>query len=250
MPGGKGMAVEIAVAGQEVRRGSEVRRGFLAMLPLWAGVVPFALAFALLARTAGFSALETQGLSLLVFAGGAQIAIVTLYAGGAGAVAIVLTVLVLNLRHVLYGLSLSRQLGRRTRPPLSLLAFMLTDEAYGVTVREGLDGRGGPGFFLGASLSLYGVFNLATLAGVLVGRLLPDPQRLGLDFIFPLTFLALLLPLLRNWRQGVVAASSAIAALLLSRVTAGGVTILLAAITAAGLGVALDRIGTRPTERA
>src|SRR4051794_1743587 len=214
MPGGKGMAVEIAVAGHEVRRGSEVRRGFLAMLPLWAGVVPFALAFALLARTAGFSALETQGLSLLVFAGGAQIAMVTLYAGGAGAVAIVLTVLVLNLRHVLYGLSLSRQLGRHTRPPLPCLAFTLTDEAYGVTIRDGLDGRGGPAFFLGASLSLYVVFNLATLAGVLVGRLLPDPQRLGLDFIFPLTFLALLLPLLRNWRQGVVAASSAVAALL------------------------------------
>src|SRR6185437_7585071 len=108
---------------------------------------------------------------------------------------IVLTVLALNLRHALYGLSLRRQLGRRTRPPLPLLAFLLTDEAYGVTVRDGLDGGGGPGFLLGAGLSLYGAYNLATLAGVLAGRLLPDPRRLGLDFVFPLTFLALLLPL-------------------------------------------------------
>jgi 4-azaleucine resistance transporter AzlC len=242
------MAVGIPATGHAGHRRSEVRRGFLAMLPLCAGIVPFATAFALLARTAGFSAIETQALSLLVFAGGAQIAMVTLYAGGAGAVAIVLTVLVLNLRHVLYGLSLGRQLGQRTRPPLPLLAFTLTDEAYGVTIRDGLDGGGGPGFFLGASLSLYVVYNLATLAGVLLGQFLPDPQRLGLDFIFPLTFLALLLPLLRNWRQGVVAASSAVAALLLSRVTAGGVTILLAAISAAGLGVALDRFGARPVE--
>lgn len=244
------MAAEMVVTGDNTRRTSEVRRGFLAMIPLWAGVAPFAVAFALLARTAGFSALETQALSLLVFAGGAQIAIVTLYAGGASAVAIVLTVLVLNLRHVLYGLSLSRQLGRQTSPPLPVLAFLLTDEAYGVTVRDGLDGRGGPRFFLGACLSLYGAFNLATLVGALAGRLLPDPHRLGLDFIFPLTFLALLLPLLRNWRQGIVAAISACAALLLSRVTAGGVTILLAAITAAALGVALDHLGPRPTEAA
>jgi 4-azaleucine resistance transporter AzlC len=245
------MAAELVVTSDNASRTSELRRGFLAMIPLWAGVAPFAVAFALLARTAGFSAIETQALSLLVFAGGAQMAIVTLYAGGASAVAIVLTVLVLNLRHVLYGLSLSRQLGRQTRPPLPFLAFMLTDEAYGVTVRDRLDGRGGgPGFFLGACLSLYSVYNLATLTGALAGRLLPDPHRLGLDFIFPLCFLALLLPLLRNWRQGVVAAVSALAALLLSRVTAGGITILLAAITAAALGVALDHLGARPTEAA
>jgi predicted branched-subunit amino acid permease len=112
-----------------------------------------------------------------------------------------------------------------------------------VTVRDGLDGGGGPGFYLGAGLSLYGAYNLATLAGVLAGRLLPDPRRLGLDFVFPLTFLALLLPLLRSWRHGVAAAVSAVAALLLSHVAAGGVTVLLAAITAAGLGVALDRVG-------
>src|SRR5262245_50056101 len=155
---GGSMTANVALTGNEVRRPSELRRGFVAMLPLWAGVVPFALAFALLARTAGFSALETQALSALVFAGGAQVAVVTLYAGGAGAVAIVLTVLVLNLRHILYGLSLGQQLGKRTRPPLPLLAFLLTDEAYGVTVKDGLDGRGGPRFFLGASLSLYGAF--------------------------------------------------------------------------------------------
>ena len=90
----------------------------------------------------------------------------------------------------------------------------------------------------------------ATLAGVLAGQLLPDPQRLGLDVIFPLTCLALLLPLLRSWRQGVVAAVSGVAALLLGRFTAGGVTILLAAITAVGLGVALDRFGARLVEDA
>ena len=52
---------------------TEIRRGFLAMVPLWAGVSPFAMTFGILARTAGFTALETQALSMLVFAGSAQI---------------------------------------------------------------------------------------------------------------------------------------------------------------------------------
>ena len=108
---------------------TEIRRGFLAMVPLWAGVAPFAMTFGILARTAGFTALETQALSMLVFAGSAQIAIVTLFAGGAGAGAIVATALVLNLRHILYDLSLSWGWGRPTRPPLPFLAFLLTDES-------------------------------------------------------------------------------------------------------------------------
>src|SRR5262249_53811080 len=158
-----------------------------------------------------------------------------------------LTVLVLNLRHVLYGLSLSRQLATRFRPPLPLLAFLLTDEAYGVTIKDGLDGRGGPRLSLRARLRLYGACNLAPSPRILAATPLHDPQLIGTCFLCRLTFLALLLPLLRNWRQGVVAAISGVAALLLGRVAAGGITILLAAIIAAALGVALERIGPRPT---
>lgn len=243
------MSLEIPLR-RAARQASELRRGVLAVIPLWAGVIPFAVAFALLARTAGLSVLETQALSLTVFAGAAQVAIITLLMAGANGIAIVLTVLALNLRHTLYGLSLSKQFGPVARMPIPLLAFLLTDEAYGVTIRDGLDGHGGPSFYLGASLSLYGVYNLTTLAGSLVGQLLPNPEQLGLGFIFPLTFLALLVPLLRHWRQCVVAAAAALAALLLSRVVAGGLTILLAALIAASLGVALEMIGTPAKETA
>jgi 4-azaleucine resistance transporter AzlC len=226
---------------------AEIRRGALAMVPLWAGVLPFALAFGILARGAGFSATETQALSAFVFAGSAQIAIVNLFAGGAGAGAIVATAIVLNLRHILYGLSLGRAWSRPTRPPLPLLAFFLTDEAYGMTIKDRLDGRGGASFYWGASGSLYLIFNIGTLAGSLAGQFLPDPRRLGLDFVFPLVFVALLVPLLRGWRQCAVAAVAALATLLLGRVVAGGVAIVGAAVAAAALGVMLDRVGPRRT---
>ena len=85
-------------------------RGFWALAPLWLGVVPFGLAYAVTARSAGLSLVETQALSVLVFAGSAQFSAVGLFAAGAAGLEIVLTTLLLNVRHVLYGLSLGREL--------------------------------------------------------------------------------------------------------------------------------------------
>jgi 4-azaleucine resistance transporter AzlC len=217
------------------------RRGFLAMAPLWAGVVPFAIAFGVLARAAGYSALETQALSLFVFAGAAQVATVTLTAAGATATAIIITAILLNLRHVLYGLSLAGYISREHEPPRPLLAFLLTDEVYGLAVREYLQGRGSRRFLLGAGLSLYLSFNLGTLAGILLGSALPNPAGIGLDFIFPLTFLVLLVPLLRSPRDLAAAAASGALAVVLSHYAAPGTTILVSSITAALLSTFLRR---------
>jgi len=218
---------------------AELRRGFVAMMPLWAGAMPFAVAFAVIAAGAGFSVLEIQALSALLFAGSAQLAVVNLAAAGSATVAIVATVFFLNLRHLLYGMSLQPHLDRGARTPLPLLAFLLTDEAYGVAIRDYLDGRGSDAFLLGAGVSLYVSFGLATLAGSLLGAAVPEPQALGLDVVFPLSFLALLLPLLRTRRHLLVAVAAGGSALL-SHVTGGGMTILLSALVAAAVGAALD----------
>ena len=219
----------------------DVRRGFVAMVPLWLGVAPFGVAFALLARTAGFDLLATAACSALIFAGSSQVAVVTLAARGAGPAAIVLTALLLNLRHVLYGLSLRDKLGLEGWRRWPLFAFLLTDEVYGVTYRALSEGRGGVAFLVGAGISLYAAFNMATLAGALLGTVVPNTARLGLDFIFPLTFLVLLLPLLRGRRQLAVAILSAVTSLVLSHVGPGGVAIVGAAVVAAGSGAMLDQ---------
>ena len=85
---------------------TEWRRGFAAMVPLWLGAAPFGLTYGVVAQQAGFGAIETQLSSMLIYAGAAQIAMISLFDDGAAFVAIVLTTLILNLRHVLYGLSL------------------------------------------------------------------------------------------------------------------------------------------------
>jgi len=219
-------------------------RGFWILAPLWLGVIPFSLAYAVTARSAGLSLLETQALSVLVFAGSAQLSAVGLFAAGAGGFEIVLTTLLLNVRHVLYGVSLGRELPltRRERP---VAAFFLTDEAFGVV--SAATERTFP-FLLGAELSLFVMWNLATLAGFLLGAAIPGPEQLGVDLIFPLAFLALLVPLVRTRVQLYVALASGALAFGLSRTLPGGLPILLTGIGGSLLGAFLTR-GT-PADRA
>lgn len=207
------------------------------MAPLWLGVVPFGVVYAVFARDAGLSIVETQALSLLVFAGSAQFSAAGLFATGAAAVEIVLTTLLLNVRHVLYGLSLGRRVridGWR-RP---LAAYFLTDEAFGVVAAQS---RPTFGFLLGAELSLFVTWNLATLAGALVGGAIPDPTELGVDLVFPLAFLALLVPLVRTGVELVVAVVSGVVAYVVAQPLPGGTPIVVTGVVGSLLGAWLTR---------
>jgi predicted branched-subunit amino acid permease len=208
---------------------------------LWPGVIAIRHALPSSPLPA-VSALETQALSpgIRIFPENT----VTLAMTGVAMIPIVLTAFLLNLRHLLYGLSLSRWLSGATRPPRGVLAFFLTDESYGLTIKAFLDNYGNDAFLFGSEVSLFSSWHVATLAGSLLGSLLPNPYHIGLDFIFPLVFLALLVPLLRNWRYVVVALTSVAVAAVAGHFAPGSVAVLAAGICAAGLGAFLDH--TRP----
>lgn len=213
------------------------------MLPLWLGVVPFALAYAVTARDAGLSLLEIQALSVLVFAGSAQFSAVGLFARGAGGIEIVLTTLLLNVRHVLYGLALGPRLRLRGARRLGV-AYLLTDEAFGVvaTRRERSFA-----FVLGVELSLFVSWNIATLAGALADSWI-DPSEIGADVVFPLAFLALLIPLLRTRIELGVAVAAGALSWAVSRLEGGGVPILVAGVAGSLLGAWLTRRAPAPTD--
>jgi 4-azaleucine resistance transporter AzlC len=211
--------------------------GARATSPLWLGVVPFGVVYAVLARDAGLSLLETQSLSVLVFAGSAQVSAVGLFGGGAAALEIVSTTFLLNVRHVLYGLSLGRRLPLQGwRRPTA--AYFLTDEAFGVVAaREERTFA----FLLGAELSLFATWNLATLGGALAGSAIADPAELGIDLIFPLAFLALLVPLVRARVDLAVALGSGVLAYVLAERLPGGLPILVTGVAGSLLGASLTR---------
>lgn len=212
-------------------------RGFGAMVPLWLGMVPFGAAYAVSARAAGLSLLETQLMSLLVFSGGAQFSAAGLFAANASPFTLVATTFLINARHLLYGVSLGQLIRFRPRERL-LAAHLLTDEAYGVTLGNAARS---PGFFLGAGSSVLFSWNLSTLVGSLLSTLVPDPAALGVDFLFPLAFLALLIPLVKSLPALAVAVSAGLLALLVSQALNSGLVVLLAGILGPLLGAWVTR---------
>lgn len=204
--------------------------GLAEALPLWLGVVPFGVVYAVVGRRAGLSAWEIQLMSLLVYAGGAQFTVVRLLAQGAPRSVLVLATALINLRHVLYGLSLAQPLRQVRRGPRALVAFFLVDESYGLGTRAYLDGRGSVAYLLGAGISMYFAWNVGTALGTAVTAAMPDPRNAGLDLVFPLTFAALLAPLLRRAANRQAAAASLLVGLVVVPRLPGGVGFVVATV--------------------
>ena len=225
-----------------------MREGFLALVPLWLAAAPFGAIYAVQARLAGLSWLETQAMSLFVFAGAAQFTAVTLLLGGAGPLSVVLATLVVNLRHMLLAASIAPHL--RGVGPLgrAALAFQLTDESYALSIRRFQEGSGTPAYLLGTNLSMYVCWQASTLAGYMLGAALPDPARYGLDLVFPLTFLGLLVPMLRGRPAWAAALASAILALTGRALLPGHWYLLLAGIGGSLVGALLP--GAAPAQPA
>ncbi|WP_312225018.1 AzlC family ABC transporter permease [Stutzerimonas nitrititolerans] len=198
-------------------RSQEFLHGCRDILPLIVGAIPFGIIFGTLAVGAGLSAWQTMGMSLLVFAGSAQFIAVTLITGGVGALVVFLTTFVVNLRHALYSAAMQpfvRHLPSRWRVPL---AFWLTDEAFAVIQHRYARDDGSPHkhwFFLGAALTMYLSWQLATLAGIAFGQAVPNVAKWGLDFAMIATFIGIAVPMIRTRPQLASALVAGVVALL------------------------------------
>ena len=185
-------------AGSITQPGVEFLKGARDQFPILLGVVPFGVIFGALAVSAGIPAFEAQSFSLFIFAGSAQFIAVSLIAGASSPFLVILTILVVNLRHLLYSASLAPHvyhLSNRWKAPLS---WLLTDEAF--IVASSRYRKGNPEFahwyFLGTGLMLWVAWQLSTFLGIALGVLIPP--GIGLDFALPLTFMALILPTLTD----------------------------------------------------
>jgi len=186
--------------------------------PLQLGVVPFGMLYGIGAIQAGMPVWIAQLASAVVFAGAAQLVIVQMLAVGAGALPIGLTSGLLNLRHMLYSMSIAEHVRHLPRRWRLLLAYLLTDEAYAVAilryqVTPPPDDR--PDlrhwYFLGCGFTLWLTWQLSTAAGLLFGASVPAGW--DIDFAVPLTFIALLAMLMKERAGQAAALVAALAAL-------------------------------------
>lgn len=179
------------------------------------GAGAFGVVFGMLARQAGLSLPEALLMSAIVFAGSAQIVSLGLWVAPLPVGAIILTTLIVNLRHVLMSASLHPWLARLPRGRVYASLFFMVDESWALTLGSLTAGRGDGAFLLGSGLTLYAFWAAATTIGELAGSLVANPTQWGLDFAFTAVFLALLVGLWRGkstllpW---LVAAAVAIAA--------------------------------------
>ena len=200
-------------AGQENRE--YFLAGVRAEIPLLIGVFPFGLIYGALALNAGLSTAAAQLMSSIVFAGSAQFVTAQLVHDGAPAAVIVLTIAVVNLRHMLYSASLAPHLKNLSLRWKALLSYLLTDEAYAPTVIKYEKEGAGPfthWFLLGAGISLWTNWQISTALGIFLGAAIPEDWPL--DFALPVTFIAMVVPALKNRPMVAAALSAGIVALL------------------------------------
>ena len=194
-----------------------------------------AFSFGVLARTSGMSLAMTCVMSLVVFAGGAQfLAIATLASGGTPLAAVVGGI-VLNARHLPYGLAVAPFL----RGPLwkrALASQVVLDESTALALAQPTPELGRIAFYV-CGCMLFAAWNLGTLAGALAGGAIADPAALGLDAAFPALFLALLAGQVRERRLLLAALAGGAIALAMVPLTPPGVPIVAASVVClAGLG--------------
>ncbi len=215
-------------------------RGVRAALPFAVVIVPFAMLFGLLASEAGLQLYEIVAFSVSVFAGASQFAALHLLQDQAPLLVILATSLAVNLRMLMYSVTLAPHVGAAPLGVRAAMAYLLVDQSFALSVAE-YDKRPSMGlaekiaYFFGAVTPVLPLWMGSTVAGAVAGRAIPPEY--ALDFAVPIAFLAMTAPMIRSWPHALAAGLSVVLTLVLTALPYG--TGLLVASTigmAAGAG--------------
>ncbi len=187
--------------------------------------------FGVVARQAGLEPLEIAAMSLLVFAGASQFAMVQLFSQSAPVPIVITSVLFINLRHLLMATSLRAQLHQLPLFGRLVAAFFLTDESFAMATGHFRLGGRSVAYYFTFAIALFVLWNVATIAGILLGGAIGDPRRFGVDFAITATFIGIVALAIRRPADVVIA--------LVAGVVAGGLALAgastIAVITAGAL---------------
>jgi branched chain amino acid efflux pump len=204
----------------------------------------YGLSYGALGTTAGLSVVQTCALSVLMFTGGSQFALIGVLGGGGPAASGTASAILLGARNALYGARLAPVLGLRgvtrvigaqlvidesTAVALSYETQGYETQGYETQGYETLGNRAARLGFWATGLAIFVLWNLSTLLGALLGNALGDPRDFGLDAAAPAAFLALLWPRLRGGSAWATAVAAVVVALVAVPLVPAGVPVLLAA---------------------
>jgi len=179
--------------------GHAFAHGVQTLLPLVPGVIPFGLVTGVMATEMGMSPGTTMGMTLLFYSGSAQMVALQLLHNAALPLTVVVTALIINLRFIMYSASLAPHLHKLPRRWTWSMSYLLSDQSYALCslkLSSGELGVHAKYFYMGTAFAMWLAWQLSVLAGVILGARIPETWSLG--FAIPLSFLALLIPNLRN----------------------------------------------------
>jgi 4-azaleucine resistance transporter AzlC len=220
---------------------SAVRRGLQDAAPVALAYFPIAMTFGVIAVQCGLPVWLAVLISVAVYAGGAQFMLVSLVSSGAPFAATVATVLLVNLRHALYGTTLGPAVSRWPERSKWLAAFGLTDEVFAVTSGRLLQHPPDPAAQITLSFTCYASWLAGTVAGAVIGQAAPAGLSSVLNFALPALFLALLLMSVTSPAHLAAALTGAAAALVCTWLHVGGAGIVIGAILGATTGAGLSK---------
>jgi predicted branched-subunit amino acid permease len=235
-----------------VPKAAAFRAGAASVAPMLVGIVPFGLVAGATPAENGLGDAAAVGFSTIVFAGASQLAAIDVLGDGGSALVAALAAWTINLRMLLYAASLAPHLATETLRTRLGVAYLLTDQAYAVSIQ-----RWGTGndevelrvpFYLGAGLTLWASWQLATIAGILVGPVLPDD--VPLEFAVPLVFLVLLVPALSSLPAVVAGVVGGAGAVLAAEAGAGSWSLLIGALAGIAAGTVADLVRESPQREA
>jgi 4-azaleucine resistance transporter AzlC len=220
---------------------SGIVQGLISAWPICLGYIPVGLALGVIAQKAGLHPLEIGFMSLLVFAGSAQFIAVSMLSNGAGAVSIIFTTFAVNLRHLLMSSSLALHLGNASKRILSLFAYGVTDESFGVNISKFRDEN----WDIKRALVVNHATNITWVASTIIGgyggQLIPA-GAFGVDYALTAMFIGLLVLQLKGRKYVMTAVIAGALAIILSLALPGYLYIVLASVVAATIGVVFSKI--------
>ncbi|MCB1186423.1 AzlC family ABC transporter permease [bacterium] len=190
--------------------------GLLDVAPILLSALPFGIICGVGALEAGMSAGQAVLFSFAVFAGSSQLIATQFIASGAPTAVVVLAALAVNLRFLMYSAAISPEFSRRSLSEKLGLSYLLTDQAFAISMRAFNQDRTGLrriSYYMGAALGLLAAFQLGNLLGISLGGSLPAGW--GIDFSVPLIFCALLTTAIRNRSMALAACIAALGSMLL-----------------------------------
>ncbi len=214
--------------------------GIKKSVPVVLGYIPIGMAFGILANQQGLSIFEILLMSSMVYAGASQFIATAMIASGVNAASIIFTVFLINLRHMLMSASLSPYFRKASSLIQAIISFGLTDETYAVDITHLKESAPSASFFVGLHTVCYATWVISTVVGGMLGNMIPDPTRWGMDYALSAMFIALLCIHINDKRDVLVAVCSAAFSLLITAMSGGSWNVIISTILAATIGVSAE----------